>query len=142
MSSFCHEKCDPDVFRSLVTLIRIEADKHKYSPFLSEQGSHPLNTRSHKAIVSHPKVSVFVANVALTENDDGCGAVANLLVLRSRDLDQRLCGRVLHGDLPQNRIAVVRHHDASHRVHQHLQNVTQTRFIGNMRKEFVQHGVL
>jgi hypothetical protein len=29
---------------------------------------------------------------------------------------------VLDGDLAQDRVAVVRHHDPAHRVHQHLQH--------------------
>ena len=54
------------------------------------------------------------------EHDDARRAVADLLVLRAADLDHRFGGRMLHLNLAQNGVAVVGHHDAAHRVHQHL----------------------
>ena len=63
-----------------------------------------------------------------TQNDDRCGSIPDFLILSSGDLYHGLSGRVFHGDLPQDGVAVVRHHYSTHWVHQHLQ-------IGRKRKE-------
>mmetsp|Transcript_31604 Transcript_31604/g.60794 ORF Transcript_31604/g.60794 Transcript_31604/m.60794 type:complete len:698 (+) Transcript_31604:198-2291(+) len=62
------------------------------------------------------------AEVLARKNDDGRRAVANLLLLRTRELDHTLRSRVAHVHLTQDRVAVVRHDDSTHRVEQHLQH--------------------
>lgn len=49
-------------------------------------------------------------------------AIADLFVLGARNFDHTLGGRMLYGDLTQNGIAIVGHHNAAHRVHQHFQH--------------------
>jgi len=56
------------------------------------------------------------------ENDDARRAVADFLVLGSRDLNHGLGRRVLDGDLPQDGVAVVGHHNSAHGVHEHLEH--------------------
>mmetsp|Transcript_43360 Transcript_43360/g.94418 ORF Transcript_43360/g.94418 Transcript_43360/m.94418 type:complete len:260 (-) Transcript_43360:42-821(-) len=56
------------------------------------------------------------------EDDHGGGAVAHLLVLRTAQLDHVLRGRVRDVHLAEDRVAVVRHHDAPHRVEEHLKH--------------------
>jgi hypothetical protein len=46
------------------------------------------------------------------QDDHRGGAVADFLILRARELDHRLRRGVRHVDLAQNRVAVVRQHDA------------------------------
>ena len=60
-------------------------------------------------------------NFIFTQNDDRGGSIADFLILSSGDLYHGLGGRMLHGDLPQDGVAVVRHHYSTHWVHQHLQ---------------------
>jgi hypothetical protein len=62
----------------------------------------------------------------LTKNDNRGGTIANLLVLRTGQLDHALGGRVSDINLTQNRIPVVGEDNATHRVQQHLQHRTRT----------------
>ena len=57
-----------------------------------------------------------------TEDDDRGRAVADFFVLGPCELDHRFRGRVADLALTQDRVAVVRQHDAAHRVEQHLQH--------------------
>ena len=56
------------------------------------------------------------------KNDDGSGAVADLLVLRASELDHGLGGGVRHVNLAEDAIAVVRHNDPAHGIEEHLEH--------------------
>ena len=50
---------------------------------------------------------VVYQSQSLTENDNTRSTVTNLLVLRSRELDHRLGGRMSNVDLSENGVPVV-----------------------------------
>mmetsp|Transcript_8137 Transcript_8137/g.25426 ORF Transcript_8137/g.25426 Transcript_8137/m.25426 type:complete len:262 (+) Transcript_8137:189-974(+) len=60
--------------------------------------------------------------VLASQHDDGRRAVANLLVLRARELDHGLGRGVRDVHLAQDGVAVVGHHDPTHWVEEHLEH--------------------
>merc|ERR1712216_1087544 len=59
-------------------------------------------------------------------DDDGGGSVADLLVLRAAELDHGLGRGVSHVDLAKDGVAIVRQHDTSGSVEDHLEHGTRT----------------
>ena len=77
------------------------------------QGFHQLSPVSHIHAVSLTRP---------TQDNDGCCAITDLLVLCSAELDHALCCGVCDFDFTEDGVAIVGENDTAHGVEQHLQH--------------------